>query len=167
MVKLLRQAINEDAPHLILPEGDNTGNEKHHGRGTASKPTQARIALEAVATVRSCIDRFYLLASAVIRCMRVPPLACWCFFPGVFFSSRVNGACPVTTVLIMRVNARTTTTTYYCSRPGALLPCLPSPSCFPRPRFPSPPFAVSPTHPECVSLRAFLRLLLMPPGHES
>ena len=33
------------------------------------------------------------------------------FFPGVFLSSRVTGACPVTTELIMRVNVRTTTTT--------------------------------------------------------
>ena len=31
------------------------------------------------------------------------------FFPGVFLSSRVTGACPVTTDLIMRVNVRTTT----------------------------------------------------------
>ena len=37
------------------------------------------------------------------------------FFPGVFLSSRVTGACPVTTDLIMRVNVRTTTTrlTFY------------------------------------------------------
>ena len=41
--------------------------------------------------------------------MRVPPLVCLCFFPGVFVSSRVTGACPVTTDLIMRVNVRTTT----------------------------------------------------------
>ena len=41
--------------------------------------------------------------------MRVPPLVC--VFPGVFLSSRVTGACPVTTDLIMRVNVRTTTTT--------------------------------------------------------
>ena len=32
------------------------------------------------------------------------------FFPGVFLSSRVTGACPVTTGLIMPVNVRTTTT---------------------------------------------------------
>ena len=31
------------------------------------------------------------------------------FFPGVFLSSRVTGACPVTTDLIMRVNVKTTT----------------------------------------------------------
>ena len=31
------------------------------------------------------------------------------FFPGVFLSSRVTRACPVTTDLIMRVNVRTTT----------------------------------------------------------
>ena len=31
------------------------------------------------------------------------------FFPGAFLSSRVTGACPVTTDLIMRVNVRTTT----------------------------------------------------------
>ena len=42
--------------------------------------------------------------------MRVPPWVV-CFFPGVFLSSRVTGACPVTTDLIMRVNVRTTTTT--------------------------------------------------------
>ena len=41
--------------------------------------------------------------------MRVPPLVGLCFFPGVFLSSRVTGACPVTTDLIMRVNVRTTT----------------------------------------------------------
>ena len=34
------------------------------------------------------------------------------FFPGVFLSSRVTGACPVTTDLIMRVNVRTTTTLF-------------------------------------------------------
>ena len=33
------------------------------------------------------------------------------FFPRVFLSSGVTGACPVTTDLIMRVNVRTTTTT--------------------------------------------------------
>ena len=47
------------------------------------------------------------------------------FFPGVFLSSRVTGACPVTTDLIMRVNMRTTTTIlnkdtsredYYCKK---------------------------------------------------
>ena len=32
-----------------------------------------------------------------------------CFVSGVFLSSRVTGACPVTTDLIMRVNVRTTT----------------------------------------------------------
>ena len=32
------------------------------------------------------------------------------FFPRVLLSSRVTGACPVTTDLIMRVNVRTTTT---------------------------------------------------------
>ena len=36
--------------------------------------------------------------------MRVVPLLVrWCFFPGVFFHSRVTGACPVITDLIMRV----------------------------------------------------------------
>ena len=34
-----------------------------------------------------------------------------CLFPGVFLSSRVTGACPVTTDLIMRFDVRTTTTT--------------------------------------------------------
>ena len=34
------------------------------------------------------------------------------FFPRVFLSSRVTGACPVTTDLIMRVNVKTTTTIY-------------------------------------------------------
>ena len=37
-------------------------------------------------------------------------------FPGVLLSSRVTGACPVTTDLIMRVNVRTTTTTLCNSR---------------------------------------------------
>ena len=44
--------------------------------------------------------------------MRVSPFVCLCFLPGVFLSSRVTGACPVTTDLIMRVNVRTTTTTW-------------------------------------------------------
>ena len=35
-------------------------------------------------------------------------LGLFVFFPGVFLSSRVTGACPVTTDLIMRVNLRTT-----------------------------------------------------------
>ena len=38
-------------------------------------------------------------------------LGLFVFFPGVFLSSRVTGACPVTTDLIMRVNVRTTTST--------------------------------------------------------
>ena len=38
-------------------------------------------------------------------------LGLFVFFPGVFLSSEVTGACPVTTDLIMRVNVRTTTTT--------------------------------------------------------
>ena len=42
----------------------------------------------------------------------LPPLVCLCFFPAVFHSSsRVTGACPVITDLIMRGNVRTTTTT--------------------------------------------------------
>ena len=36
---------------------------------------------------------------------------CLCFFPGVFLSFRVTGACSVTTDLTMRVTVRTTTTT--------------------------------------------------------
>ena len=40
---------------------------------------------------------------------------CVCVFPGVFLSSRVTGACPVTTDLIMRVNVRATTTTRGCT----------------------------------------------------
>ena len=36
-------------------------------------------------------------------------LGLFVFFPGVFLSSRVAGACPVTTDLIMRVNVTTTT----------------------------------------------------------
>ena len=39
-------------------------------------------------------------------------LGLFVFFPRVFLSSRVTGACPVTTDLIMRANVRTTTTTY-------------------------------------------------------
>ena len=38
--------------------------------------------------------------------MRVPLLVCLCFFPGVFLSSRVTGACPVTTDVIIRVGVR-------------------------------------------------------------
>ena len=36
-------------------------------------------------------------------------LGLFLFFPEVFLSLRVTGACPVTTDLIMRVNVRTTT----------------------------------------------------------
>ena len=35
------------------------------------------------------------------------------FFPGVFLGSRVTGACPVTTDLIMRVNMGTTNNNNY------------------------------------------------------
>ena len=42
-------------------------------------------------------------------------LVCLCFFSGVFLSSRVTGACPVTEHLIVRVNVRTTTTNEYSS----------------------------------------------------
>ena len=43
--------------------------------------------------------------------MCVPPLVfCLCYFPGVFLSSRVTGACPVTTALILQVDVRTTKT---------------------------------------------------------
>ena len=38
------------------------------------------------------------------------------FFPRIFLSSRVTGACPVTTDLIMRVNVRITTTRYTNNR---------------------------------------------------
>ena len=38
-------------------------------------------------------------------------LGLYVFFPAVFLSPRVTGGCPVTTDLIMRVNARTTTAT--------------------------------------------------------
>ena len=37
-------------------------------------------------------------------------LGLFVLFPKVFLSSRVTGACPVTTDLIMRVNVGTTTT---------------------------------------------------------
>ena len=37
---------------------------------------------------------------------------CFVFFPGVFFHSRVTGACPVTAELIMRVNVITATNVY-------------------------------------------------------
>ena len=49
-----------------------------------------------------------LIASAVIYACTTFGL---CFFSGVFLSSGVTGACPVTTDLIMRVNVTTTTTT--------------------------------------------------------
>ena len=40
--------------------------------------------------------------------MHGPLLGCMCFFHGAFLHSRVTGACPVTTDLIMRVHVRTT-----------------------------------------------------------
>ena len=44
--------------------------------------------------------------------MRATPLVCLCFCPRVFLSSRVTGACPVTTDLI-RVNLKTTTASVF------------------------------------------------------
>ena len=43
-------------------------------------------------------------------------LGLFVFFPGVFLSSRMTGACSWTTDLIMRVNVRTTTTTTLIGR---------------------------------------------------
>ena len=51
------------------------------------------------------------IASAVIYDSYACTTFGLCFFSGVFLSSRVTGACPVTTDLIMRVNASTTKTT--------------------------------------------------------
>ena len=49
----------------------------------------------------------------IIPCINTVYKAPLCVsFPGVFLSSRVTGACPVTMDLIMRVNVRTTTTTH-------------------------------------------------------
>ena len=50
--------------------------------------------------------------------MGVPPLVCLRFLPGIFLSSRMTGACPVTTDLIKPVNARTTTTTISYAPPS-------------------------------------------------
>ena len=50
-----------------------------------------------------------LLASAMIYACTTFGSVC-VFFHGVFLHSRVTGACPVTTDLIMRVNVTTTTT---------------------------------------------------------
>ena len=63
------------------------------------------------------------IASAVICACTT--LFLFVFFPGVFLSSGVTGACPVTTDLIMRVNVRTTTTlaTRRRSRPCRFLLC--------------------------------------------
>ena len=43
-------------------------------------------------------------------------------FPGVSLSSRVTGACPATTDLIMRVNVRTTTTWYEVVSKSQIIP---------------------------------------------
>ena len=43
--------------------------------------------------------------------MRVPLVDLFVLFPGALLHSRVTGACPVTTGLMVRVNVRTTTTT--------------------------------------------------------
>ena len=51
-----------------------------------------------------------------IRILCVYHLGLCVFFPGVFLSSRVTGACPVTTDLIMRVNVRTTNNTAHPRR---------------------------------------------------
>ena len=50
------------------------------------------------------------IASAVLYACTIFGLLV-CVFPGVFLSSRVTGACSVTTNLTMRVNVRTTKTT--------------------------------------------------------
>ena len=48
--------------------------------------------------------------------VRVYHLGLFVFFPRIFLSSRVTGACPVTTDFIMRGNVRTTTTTTTTSK---------------------------------------------------
>ena len=52
--------------------------------------------------------------------IRAYHLVLFVFFPGVFLSSRVTGACSVTTDLIVRVNVRTTTTTTMKGRANGL-----------------------------------------------
>ena len=57
------------------------------------------------------------------------------------------------------------------SRPGTLLPCPLSSSCFRQPRSPhdcSPPLSMpfGTTHSGCVALSAHIRFILVPPNHE-
>ena len=62
--------------------------------------------------------RFFVLFGECMTCFSYD-IYCTCtttfgllyFFVGVFFHSRMTGACPLTTDLIMRVDVRTTTTT--------------------------------------------------------
>ena len=56
-------------------------------------------------------------------------LGLFAFLPGVFLSSRVTGACPVTTDLVMRVNVRTTTTTTTTTTTGGPRYYFSSASC--------------------------------------
>ena len=51
-------------------------------------------------------------------------LGLFVFFPRVFLSSRVTGACPVTTDLIMRVDVRTTTTSRLIIRQNVDQSCV-------------------------------------------
>ena len=62
-------------------------------------------------------EQDFLLFSSRLIFISLYKVRIYCvFFPGVFLSSRVTGACPVTTDLIMRVNVRTTTTTIFRHR---------------------------------------------------
>ena len=66
------------------------------------------------AVTLSCLTLLYISGGGMncVGCdICVYHLGLCVFFPGVCLSSRVTGACPVTTDLIVRVNVRTTTTT--------------------------------------------------------
>ena len=76
----------------------------HHRNGLASPRKEQDLNSFVVREVQR-------IASLAVIYIRVPPSACLCVLPGVFLSSRVSGACPVTTGSIMRVNVTTTTTT--------------------------------------------------------
>ena len=85
-------------------------------RTTTTTTTQQKCVFRRQIVVHRRLTPDYLFVSGVgMKCVScdicVYHLGLFVFFPGVYLSSRVTGACPVTTNLIMRVYVRTTTTT--------------------------------------------------------
>ena len=90
-----------------------------HGTAVSCSHAQQQTALS-TPTCSSYYVIYLYVSGGGMNCVScdicVYHLGLFVFFPRVFLSSRVTGACPATTDLIMRVNVRTTTTTTtYCA----------------------------------------------------